>query len=113
MKKEATIKLRIWVERGDLPFLGPGRVELLQNIKKFGSISKAAAEVKMSYRKAWQLIKDMNSIAKSELVVKRVGGTEGGGAELTKEGLKLVKSYEKVSENINNFVLKNNTLFDF
>lgn len=93
MESKLAVNLRLWIDKDNQPFLGPGRVELLENISKYGSISKGASKVKMSYRKAWQLIQDMNGLASTPLVIKKVGGKLGGGAEVTKEGLKLIEQY--------------------
>ena len=77
MSKKSTIRLRLWIDKNDEPFIGPGRVKLLENILAFGSISRAAKEVNMSYRKAWQLIEDMNTVSKKALVEKKTGGLTG------------------------------------
>ena len=113
MKSATSVKLRIWVDKGDAPFIGPGRIELLQNIAKFGSISKAASEVNMSYRKAWQLINDMNAVSKKAIVEKRVGGSEGGGAVLTSKGTELVEKYLRLSKELDLFLSVNESLMEF
>ena len=70
---DSEICLRVWIEKNNLPFLGPGRILLLEKVAEHGSITKAAADLKMSYRKAWQLIADMNALADNELVTKSIG----------------------------------------
>ncbi|MBI3136464.1 MAG: LysR family transcriptional regulator [Bacteroidetes bacterium] len=92
-KKKSTVRLRVWIDKDDLPYIGPGRVKLLENILKFGSISRAAKAINMSYRKAWQLIEDMNAVSKKVLVEKQAGGKTGGGATVTSEGLNVIKQY--------------------
>eukprot|EP01035_Chromulina_nebulosa_P036459 gene36459-biopygen23953 len=63
---------------------GPGKAELLRHIAATGSIRTAAAELGMSYNRAWQLVTAMNALFHSPLVtVSRGGGTGGGGAENT------------------------------
>ena len=59
---------------------------LLEQIGSHGSISKAAKAMKMSYKKAWELVKSMNSNSDDPLVVRTVGGTGGGGSILTNAG---------------------------
>ncbi|WP_229029152.1 winged helix-turn-helix domain-containing protein [Flavobacterium sp. SLB02] len=64
-------------------FLGIGKIWLLENIRKTGSITNAAKEMKMAYRQAWQLVEEMNQRAESPLVEKLFGRKGGGGARLT------------------------------
>lgn len=90
-------RFRLWVETEDgRPFLGPGRVRLLERIAELGSIAKAANELGMSYRKAWELIRSMNETSKQELVERRVGGRDGGGAVLSETGKYLVQKYRNI-----------------
>ena len=57
------LKVRVWVERGGKKVLGPGRVELLGHIDRQRSISAAAKQMNMSYRRAWELVQAMNDAA--------------------------------------------------
>ena len=83
---EWTVGVRLWVERGGRALLGPGRVELLEGIDRWHSISAAARAMKMSYRRAWLLVQSMNEAAGEPLVEAAVGGSQGGGARLTPLG---------------------------
>ena len=73
--------------------LGPGKVALLEEIDRSGSISKAARKLGLSYRRAWTLVNTMNKSFKSCLVTGSAGGRKGGGASLTPLGLKMAKTY--------------------
>ncbi|MCI5166382.1 MAG: LysR family transcriptional regulator [Candidatus Electrothrix sp. GM3_4] len=79
-------KGRIWIENNGETFLGFGRIVLLERVQEYGSISKAARSMKMSYKHAWDLIDSMNRQAKKPLVVTSKGGKGGGGAVLTEAG---------------------------
>jgi molybdate transport system regulatory protein len=80
------LKVRVWVERDGRKVLGRGRVELLRLIDRRRSISAAAREMGMSYRRAWGLVRDMNEAAGGPLVAVTTGGPGGGGAALTPGG---------------------------
>lgn len=67
----------MWIDETNGPFLGIGRVWLLEHIGEMGSITNAAKEMKMSYRQAWQLVEDMNKQAQEPLVEKILGGKGG------------------------------------
>ena len=73
--------------------LGPGKVDLLEEIHRSGSISKAARELGLSYRRAWTLVDTMNKSFKSSLVEGSVGGKKGGGARLTPLGKQISETY--------------------
>ena len=84
---------RIRVIASDQIALGPGKVDLLEEIDRSGSISKAARELGLSYRRAWTLVDIMNKSFKSYLVEGSAGGKKGGGAQLTPLGKKMIKTY--------------------
>ncbi|GGW46168.1 winged helix-turn-helix domain-containing protein [Arenibacter certesii] len=93
------IKSRIWIEAGDNVFLGEGRVKLLKAIDEEGSLSKAAKSLGMSYKKAWTLVDAVNKSAKRKVVVKTVGGAQGGGTKITPYGKKLIEAFETINKN--------------
>lgn len=81
-----SVGLRVWVQRNSKALLGPGRLELLEGIDRWRSISAAARELGMSYRRAWLLVQSINEASAEPLVEAAVGGTKGGGARLTECG---------------------------
>jgi molybdate transport system substrate-binding protein len=81
-----TVGLRVWVESGGHAILGKGRLELLEGIDRWRSISGAARQMGMSYRRAWLLVQSINAAAGEPLVEAAIGGTHGGGARLTPRG---------------------------
>jgi molybdate transport system regulatory protein len=76
--------------------LGPGKVELLKAIQETGSIRQAAADLEMSYMRAWLLIRTMNRCFNEPLVEVARGGSAHGGAKLTSIGLAALKLYEQL-----------------
>lgn len=93
------IKSRIWIEKeGDI-FLGYGRVELLKKVNETESINAASKALKMSYKKAWRLINQMNEAAKEPIIVKNIGGKDGGGTKLTPYGKKIITQFETINKN--------------
>lgn len=80
------VGLRAWVERKGKAVLGSGRLELLEGIDRWHSISATARHMGMSYRRAWLLVQAVNEAAGRPLVVTAKGGEGGGGAELTPLG---------------------------
>ena len=73
--------------------MGPGKAELLDRIARTGSISAAAREMGMSYRRAWVLVDTMNRAFRSPLVATAAGGRRGGGARVTPLGRDVLRRY--------------------
>jgi molybdate transport system regulatory protein len=73
--------------------IGPGKAELLHLIDSTGSISAAAREMGMSYRRAWTLVETMNNAFHEPLVAAATGGKGGGGAQVTPFGHEALKRY--------------------
>jgi molybdate transport system regulatory protein len=76
--------------------IGPGKIALLENIQKCGSISAAGRAMDMSYKRAWDLVDEINRICRQAVVDRQTGGKNGGGAALTTFGLSLVARYRKI-----------------
>lgn len=94
---------RLWIKEQDKNFLGHGKVELLERIAQSGSISKAAKEMKMSYKAAWDCIDLMNNVSKEPLVTRITGGKGGGGTQVTQKGLEAIRIFremERISEEL-------------
>ncbi len=85
--------LSIRIDLADGGRIGPGKVALLEEIGRSGSISAAGRAMKMSYRRAWQLVEDLNRTVGNQVVEATAGGAGGGGARLTHAGRTLVQEY--------------------
>jgi molybdate transport system regulatory protein len=76
--------------------IGPGKIALLEEISASGSISAAARAMDMSYKRAWDLVDDLNRLFGKPLVSARTGGKSGGGAALTPFGLSVVTRFRAI-----------------
>ena len=90
--------LTLRVLAGDSPAMGPGKARLIALIDSTGSISAAAREMGMSYRRAWQLVEAINASFNRPVVITAVGGKRGGGAAVTAFGRDIVASYRRMEE---------------
>lgn len=97
---------RIWITTPEGKLIGKGRIELMEKIKQLGSIRQAAAAMEMSYRQAWQLIDDMNTKAKTALVISQRGGRGGGNAVVTKQGEAIIKHFNSFNQRFQKFLLQ-------
>ncbi len=87
------IRFRLRITRGADIAVGPGKIDLLETIGKAGSITSAAKELNMSYRRAWLLADTMNRCFKGPVVEAEAGGKRGGGTRLTPLGAEVVRRY--------------------
>ena len=94
MKPKVQFRLRIY--RDDSIAIGPGKIALLEAIAETGSISAAARQFNMSYRRAWLLVDEMNRALARPAVSTAAGGSSGGGTVLTPTGEALIRHYRAV-----------------
>ncbi len=92
MKPHLTLR----VDLGSGQSVGPGKMRLLEALDATGSISSAGRELGMSYRRAWMLVEQLNQAFSRKVVTTQLGGTHGGGAQLTPFGRELLKRYRAI-----------------
>jgi molybdate transport system regulatory protein len=80
------------------PAMGPGKAELIERIAGTGSISAAARDMRMSYRRAWQLVEALNAAYREPVVRTAVGGQRGGGATVTPFGRRLAAQFRAMED---------------
>lgn len=71
--------------------LSESRIRLLEAIDRCGSLNRAAREVPLSYKAAWEALDTMNRLAPEPLVERLTGGRGGGGTRLTGYARQLVR----------------------
>src|SRR2546430_12828034 len=78
--------------------VGPGKATLLESIRDTGSISAAAREMGMSYKRAWLLLDSINQAFTEPVVTAAPGGSGGGGATLTSFGAEVLERYRRIHD---------------
>src|ERR1700744_5504479 len=89
-------RLSIRIDFDDEGGLEPDQVALLECIAREGSISAAGRSLEISYKRAWDLISDINRSFEEPLVTAQAGGRTGGGAVLTERGRELIRRYRAI-----------------
>lgn len=84
--------------------LGGNRIVLLERIAELGSISRAAKAVGMTYKAAWEAVEAINNLSEEPLVMRTVGGRQGGGAQLTPHGQRVVAVLRRIDEEYHRFL---------
>jgi molybdate transport system regulatory protein len=70
-------------------------------MRESGSLSQAARELGMSYRRGWQLLASLNQSFNKPLVETAVGGSGGGGSTLTPLGESMIRAYRAFEKGTN------------
>lgn len=91
---------RIWLEKDNQKAFGRGPKELLNKVNELGSLRQAAKAMDMSYSKAWSIINMIENSLEVKLLSKKIGGSEGGGSELTEQGREILTKYSKLESEI-------------
>ncbi len=94
----------LWFDKEKKGFLGKGRIELLKNIDRYGSLSKAAKAMNMSYKAAWDSLNEMKKLSSKKLIISNTGGSGGGGSRLTKSAKEYIKMYELLYKSQQDFL---------
>ncbi len=109
--KNIKIKFKVWLEYEGEAVLGKGGASLLNAVKKYRNLVKAAKYTGMSYRKAWFYLKRMAEVLHEPVVETRHGGSGGGGeTKLTALGEFILQKYQKF-ESFIKYALKNSFLW--
>src|SRR5882672_6731032 len=98
--KANALTVRFRVDFGSRSSVGIGKIELLEGIGRTGSLSQAAREMHMSYRRAWLLLEDLNTSFDHPVAHASVGGRGGGGVVLTAFGSSLVAGYRRLDSSL-------------
>ncbi|WP_316193611.1 winged helix-turn-helix domain-containing protein [Bradyrhizobium sp. SZCCHNRI1029] len=105
-KANALPSLSLRIDLDDGSRIGPGKIALLENIERHGSISAAGRAMDMSYKRAWDLVDEINRVCRQPAVARQTGGRNGGGAALTAFGAQLVERYRRMERDAANAVKK-------
>jgi formylmethanofuran dehydrogenase subunit E len=97
------IRSKVWIEANGEAVFGKGRRLLLEAIDAYGSINRAAAEVGISFRKAWGHIKAMEDRFGVKLVERQAGGRHGGGAVITPEAREFLSRFKHLEQGLREF----------
>ncbi|GGA98633.1 winged helix-turn-helix domain-containing protein [Puia dinghuensis] len=95
---------RLWLEYEGHRFFGPGPVQLLELIEETGSISAAAKKMQMSYKKAWDIVNNLNTTTITPLVITATGGEKGGGSTISPEARELIDWYKQLRQRFTLFL---------
>jgi molybdate transport system regulatory protein len=88
--------VRFRIDFAEHSSLGPGKIRLLETIRASGSLSQAARDLGMSYRRAWLLVESLKQSFREPVTAASTGGKDGGGMLVTEFGDALIASYREL-----------------
>jgi molybdate transport system regulatory protein len=92
--------VRFRIDFAEHSSLGPGKIRLLEAIRASGSLSQAARDLGMSYRRAWLLVESLRQSFREPVTLASTGGKDGGGMLVTEFGEALIKSYRQLERDL-------------
>lgn len=96
------LSCKVWLEYRGKPLIGKGGAEILEQIEREQSISKAARKLGMSYRYVWSYLKRIEKTLGEPIIETYRGGRAGGGgAKLTRLGKELLDEYQRIENHLN------------
>lgn len=106
-KDKLIVKTKTWIENADNELLfGKGKSELLELIEQSGSILKASKLMGINYKKAWTHLQVLQKNTEEELVITKQGRSKESGTKLTPRALELMKNYQILCKDIEDFANK-------
>jgi molybdate transport repressor ModE-like protein len=94
------VRTKVWFTIGNLHTFGAGLARLLEHIEQYGTLRRSARETGMSYRHAWNLVKNAEGHLRKRLIVKHPGGVGGGRSELSPDGRRLMEAFRRLNQDV-------------
>jgi molybdate transport system regulatory protein len=98
------IRSKIWIERNDAVVLSDWRVELLEAIDEHGSLRRAAEQLNVPYRTAWDRVKATEAELGMRLLETESGGADGGSSRLTPQAREVCRRFRRVTNGVHEVV---------
>jgi molybdate transport system regulatory protein len=95
-----TARTKLWIENDGLLVMSGYRLRLLELVHETGSVARAATALRLSYRRAWGKLREMEENLGCPLIVSEVGGAGGGHTTLTPEGVALLRAFREYSRRV-------------
>ncbi|QDH73518.1 winged helix-turn-helix domain-containing protein [Brevundimonas sp. M20] len=93
------VKLRLQVMSAETGAMGPGKAAVLEAIRTHGSITGAGRALRISYKRCWALVDEMNRCWRTPLVTAVRGGPTQG-ALLTEEGARILEAFRALEQRL-------------
>ena len=99
-KKVPGMVIRFRMDLSPTCSIGPGKIDLLEAIQAVGTLRAAARRLGFSYRRAWDILNDLNNTFSKPVTTAHIGGVGGGAVRLTETGMQVVNCYRSAAQKI-------------
>ena len=103
LKKRVGVKAKVWLTLGPRTLFGEGKADLLEAVDRLGSLRSAAKSMRMSYRHAWGLLRELDEAA-GFAFLEHSGSGPRSSLRLTREGRRFVDVYRRFRESLDHLV---------
>lgn len=98
------IRSKVWIERNDAVVLSDWRVELLEAVDTHGSLRRAAEQLNVPYRTAWERVRATEMELGIRLLETESGGADGGSSRLTPQAREICRRFRRVTSGVHEVV---------
>lgn len=96
----SVVSAKVWLDLGEGVAFCHGKADLLRAIEVHGSVARGAEAVGMSYKRAWQYIRQLENRLGKPILETVIGGLGGGGSRLTETAYALLRDYEEAKKRL-------------
>ncbi|MFN8664442.1 MAG: LysR family transcriptional regulator [Thermomicrobiales bacterium] len=100
------VRSKIWIERNDVVVISDWRVELLEAIDAHGSLRRAAEQLNVPYRTAWDRVKATEAALGIRLLDTESGGADGGGSHLTPQAREVCRRFRRMTSGVQEVITR-------
>ena len=104
-----TMRMHLWFETSGGVVFGLGRLQLLRQVERCGSLKAAAESLGMSYRGAWGKIKSTEELIGQKLIER--AASRRAGYHLTPFGQGMAKSFDEWYREVEAYALSRSREF--
>lgn len=97
---EQTVRSKVWFESAGEHVFGMGLARLLEKVDRLGTLQAAAKALNMSYRYAWNLIREAEKHLGQSLIERHAGGADGGGSVLSDHGRQMLTAFNQINDDV-------------
>ena len=95
-----TVRSKVWFESAGEHVFGMGLACLLEKVDRLGTLQAAAKALNMSYRYAWDLIREAEKHLGQSLIERHAGGADGGGSVLSDHGRQMLTAFIEINDDV-------------
>jgi molybdate transport system regulatory protein len=94
------VRTKVWLVADGMHAFGSGVARLLEAVDQCGTLREAARAARMSYRHAWDLIRNAEKHLGNPLIIPHAGGRGGGRTSLSPYGKHMLDMFQQLNRDV-------------